>query len=119
MLRIAPAGLMRGDVFLGAFPESHRLGSGEPYRDAPCPADLDRVLILEEQLAAFEGLLARFGEADCVQRPEAHMALAFRARREKSKCPARHPRLGDLQIQAAAITVHARPFRQGLHHLDR
>ena len=68
----------------------------------------DRVFTLIAQLAALSGLFARFRQAHCIERAEAHVSLFSVPRGE-----AEYPTLGnvtvvaggDLQIEAATVGI--------------
>lgn len=100
---VFPTGPVRGDVGLGALPESHSPGSGKPRLIAAGTSGQHRVLAVEAQLALLGRRLPRVGERDIRPgaKPEVGLLLA--------DAVAIDPRLragrADAQIEALAIRV--------------
>src|SRR5690242_5229444 len=105
MLRIAPAGLMRGDIGFGALLETHRLGSVELSFLPIGFASLDRIEALQTRSPAVLRPLPSLGQTDRVQRSEPHLPQP--AGFSKSKDPGFRPARPDQQIKPAAVAVIA------------
>src|SRR4051794_9637503 len=103
------------DVGVAAFVEGHRASLLKALRGPLSVALLDRVYSLVAQPTALLRLLARVGEAVERDRTETHLA------RSAVEHEPVDPRLGagrrDLQIETAAVRVHARPLLA--RHLQR
>ena len=95
---------MGGVVRLCALLERPGVGFGQLDGGPRGLADRDRVETLKQQLAAFASLLARFGQADGMQRPQPVVAFA-------AGTVAKHPIAlvleFDVQIETAAVVVPA------------
>jgi hypothetical protein len=105
VLVVTPAGLVRGDVVLGARRESHRLGSVELDLHALSFARLDRVAAVESRPAAVLRLLACLGEADGMGRAKPHLPQP--AGILEAEDPGFRTAGAHLQEQPAAIAVVA------------
>ena len=99
-------------VQLGALNERFRTVGGELDGSAAGFAGGDRIGAFEDELPATAGLLARFGQPDCVRRPQA--MITFAAAAVAIDPPAGLALLAvpvllgfDAQIEAAAVVVPA------------
>ena len=92
VLGVAPAGLVRIDVLLGASGEAHRPGRVEHGRGTTSATPLQRINPIEPSLAVFQRFLARIGEPDSMQRPETNIMQA--GRRVDSETPTIYRRSG-------------------------
>ena len=100
-------------VQLGALNERFRTVGGELDGSAAVFAGCDRIGAFEDELPATAGLLARFGQPDCVRRPQA--MITFAAAAVAIDPPAGLALLAvpvllaffDVQIEAAAVVVPA------------
>src|SRR5215471_5812901 len=108
VLCTAPASTMRLDVGIGALLERHRFSRVEPSLRARGVTTINRIDALMTKLAGLPCLLARLRQTVDYERPETH--LAHTAIERKLVNP-RSAALRDLQIEPAAIAVHAGRLR--------
>src|SRR5262249_1885627 len=114
MLSVTPSGAVRGDIPLGAFLERHRLGGIELLLRPSCAPMLDRVNALMTKPTGVLRQRARLRQTVELERTEAHLV---RTSVEHVAVNPRSPALGDLQVQTAAIGIHAGALRP--RHLER
>src|SRR5206468_8841176 len=105
--RRAPAGLMRCDVPLSTVAEADSLGGIELSFDTSGAARFDRVTPIEPCDPAFLRPPPGFGQADRMERPQAHLPQL--AGFLESEHPAFCAAGADLKIEPATVPIIAAP----------
>src|SRR5713101_1125778 len=109
VLGVPPAGAVRGDTGFRGILERQSPGGVECGFRASSPFGLDWVNALVAQSSALASPRSRLQQAHHGERTQAHLARL--AAEHEAVNPRLCPRPGDLQIEAAAIRIHARPAR--------